>query len=1255
MEEVQTLQTPNVVPRGPSSQACFPDPDPDPRSSKVQVDDITRMNATEVSRVVYVRTEDDIKRTLVKARADGKRVSVRGTKHSMGGQSIAEDGVVIDMTKMTRMRFDADSEAVVCECGCTWADLIVYLNQFGMSPRTMQSYSSFSVGGTLAVNGHGITTDFTLAECVESLRLIKADGQEVVCSRGATGEEGELFSLALGGYGLFGIMWEVTMRVVRNSRMDMESLHLNCEEFMRHHAAAQASDDVVMKLAQLNIIDTDHIDFFVFRRSHDEEVRLVSNLSKKPREMSWQSKLMYKWLMPAMKEVRYAIEQRSGQALDWGNETERNHMLHESAVPLAQLYEPLFQVDDTFVLQEYFCPQEKFKDWIARTKQIYRALAATSEVILLNTTIRFVKKDVDTFLPYAKGHMFAFVLYFRLPRTPHADACLKDFHNQFVEQTLALDGSFYLPYRCHYSHEQLEQAYPRIKDFFSKKEIYDPDGLFDSLWFRHYGTKYLSEPFLVTLSKPLAAKMPSDAQFDTPELQSIPDVPAVPARRSNAFRQLMDDPRLRRDFKDGFLTQIFNVMDHEQLFRMMVKATRDPENTNDIEIYRALQRLLNESTGPVAAGMKTVKQLKQISAQKKELTREVCAIVARLGKFGQLQDYLSVGDPGRMVLPLRKALQMKGRCWVAHDTYSDDIPAVVERGSLDAVGIQVTWQLLDAGPFIEVPTGSVDLVTMMQGLHHIPQQRLPFFLKEVVRVLRPGGLFIVREHDASPELMPMLDLAHSVFNAVMGVTDKEEERELRAFRSISEWREILKSAGLEDSMLFEMEPYDPTVDEMMCFYKAPLQAASRDPCENTPSKTEEVFEADEISPDLIQLPENLSAFMQGAPQILLQSLRDGIEGLMNTLPAAAAMFKEKMKAFSSGQQLVAQSLVDQAVEPLLAILQKLQPLFQHAEVGQSDSSVFEFIPAEVLLLVPALMRKVQRGTASPNEMFAASIIQDVLNALQGQKKEELKKCSQVMDAAVSKEDVEQLLQLVFQAFPELKKPEVFQTMGFPKRAAEVLRTRLGREIFSDVSSADLAETLSSFLDEEAWVEFQHYLLEAINAQRPPSKDALFNVKTPWGLAMRAFLGSRYVRFNSSVLLMCKFYGLAELPAMWRAAQALRKGMESLEPSGVAAPMLVRSRSDADRMQSVQRALDGLTSKVLEVQMDEGQQHDICEVSEVISATFGYTSLTAKPRDVTAAVRKLLRRRAGRASRVPQEWSQFRGAANKCGQFSLLLK
>ena len=49
----------------------------------------------------------------------------------------------------------------------------------------------------------------------------------------------------------------------------------------------------------------------------------------------------------------------------------------------------------------------------------------------------------------------------------------------------------------HYSFEQLEAAYPQIQDFFAKKEVYDPLGLFDNLWFRHYGAKYLSEPYKI--------------------------------------------------------------------------------------------------------------------------------------------------------------------------------------------------------------------------------------------------------------------------------------------------------------------------------------------------------------------------------------------------------------------------------------------------------------------------------------------------------------------------------------------------------------------------------------------------------------------------------------------------------------------------------------------------------------------------------------------------------------------------------------
>ena len=46
----------------------------------------------------------------------------------------------------------------------------------------------------------------------------------------------------------------------------------------------------------------------------------------------------------------------------------------------------------------------------------------------------------------------------------------------------------------------------------------------------------------------------------------------------------------------------------------------------------------------------------------------------------------------------------------------------------------------------------------------------------------------MREHDARPELLPMLDLAHSVFNAVTGVDGAAERAEIRAFRPVLEWR-----------------------------------------------------------------------------------------------------------------------------------------------------------------------------------------------------------------------------------------------------------------------------------------------------------------------------------------------------------------------------------------------------------------------------------------------------------------------------------
>lgn len=210
LSEQKASTSPTKAKSSRYAEATWPDPTADAHALP-KVDDVSRMNATEVERVFEVRTSDDIKRILRQAAAEGRQVSVRGTQHSMGGHTIAPGGFVLDMAHFDRMAYDPATELVTAGTGAHWTDLIRYLNQFGLSPRTMQSYSSFSIGGTISVNAHGITTDHCLVESVVSFKLITANCEEIECSREAEGAARELFSLAVGGYGLFGIITEVSL------------------------------------------------------------------------------------------------------------------------------------------------------------------------------------------------------------------------------------------------------------------------------------------------------------------------------------------------------------------------------------------------------------------------------------------------------------------------------------------------------------------------------------------------------------------------------------------------------------------------------------------------------------------------------------------------------------------------------------------------------------------------------------------------------------------------------------------------------------------------------------------------------------------------------------------------------------------------------------------------------------------------------------------------------------------------------------
>jgi FAD/FMN-containing dehydrogenase len=105
-------------------------------------------------------------------------------------------------------------------------------------------------------------------------------------------------------------------------------------------------------------------------------------------------------------------------------------------------------------------------------------------------TIRDVSKDNISTLPYAKQDMFAFVCLFSQKQEFTDEAKMKEFTEKVIDDVLKLNGSFYLPYRLHYTQEQLSKAYPEIGDWINLKRKWDPKQVFDSEFYQYVSIPY---------------------------------------------------------------------------------------------------------------------------------------------------------------------------------------------------------------------------------------------------------------------------------------------------------------------------------------------------------------------------------------------------------------------------------------------------------------------------------------------------------------------------------------------------------------------------------------------------------------------------------------------------------------------------------------------------------------------------------------------------------------------------------------------
>ncbi|MBC8288685.1 MAG: FAD-binding oxidoreductase [Planctomycetes bacterium] len=448
-----------------------------------QVDDASRLNQTAVAEVIDVtieieRAEDQLAELLARARREGLRVSIAGARHSMGGHTIYPDGISVNMLPLNQMELDLEREILHVGSGALWRDIIPHLDERGWSVAVMQSNNSFSVGGSLSVNCHGWQHGRPpIASTVESLRLMKADGSIVTCSRD---ENAELFSLVLGGYGLFGIILDVELHVVRNRRYLLTSYVIPATEAMStYQQKVGPRSDAAMVYARMNV-DPDR---FL------QDV-ILNVLAEDPDSQAAIPPLGELGLVSIRRAVfRGSVDSDYGKRLRWTAETKLQSQIREKAFSRNQLLNEGVEIyanrqaDSTDILHEYFVPEDRIELFVDRLREIIPAENGN----LLNVTVRHIDEDTDTFLRYADGPMLALVMLFNQKRTDEGEAAMRKLTRRMIDAALAVGGRYYLPYRLHASPEQFHSAYPMARDFFLKKREHDPDELFQNQFYLKYG------------------------------------------------------------------------------------------------------------------------------------------------------------------------------------------------------------------------------------------------------------------------------------------------------------------------------------------------------------------------------------------------------------------------------------------------------------------------------------------------------------------------------------------------------------------------------------------------------------------------------------------------------------------------------------------------------------------------------------------------------------------------------------------------
>lgn len=151
-----------------------------------------------VSAVNFVRENDVI-------------FSVRGGGHDYAGNSVCDDGLVIDLSPMNKVEVDPNTKTAVVQGGATVGEFDAAAQKHGLATTT-GTVSTIGIGGLALGGGSGyLSRRFGMTlDNVLSVEIVTADGRHVSANEE---ENADLFWAVRGGGGNFGIVTSFKFRL----------------------------------------------------------------------------------------------------------------------------------------------------------------------------------------------------------------------------------------------------------------------------------------------------------------------------------------------------------------------------------------------------------------------------------------------------------------------------------------------------------------------------------------------------------------------------------------------------------------------------------------------------------------------------------------------------------------------------------------------------------------------------------------------------------------------------------------------------------------------------------------------------------------------------------------------------------------------------------------------------------------------------------------------------------------------------------